>query len=290
MQVATGAKPRRLSTFGALPCGLAALLAGCGIAPGELSLGESPQDNHMPTFVSVNPCLDAMITEVADRDQILALSHYSAHPSSSSIPAKTAAKHAYTGGTAEEIIALGPDIVLASTFIAPATETALTHAGITVEKYDSPKSFEESREQLERIALISRQPYWSEQLSRNLEAPAPPSPSGMSALLWQPGQLVAGEATLVAENLGWAGFTNYAEERGLEQAAYLPLETILADPPDVLLIAGEERGQRHPLLASLDNTYVAEFSPQLIYCGGPTIDHARARLLEIRAEAERFVR
>lgn len=279
--------------LGAIGLSAAALLSACaGTGVEEKAAAKDAQaraSRSAPSFVSLNPCADAMITEVADRDQILALSHFSSYPNSSSIDPKTAAKHAATGGTAEEVIALAPDIVLASVFIAPATERALLNAGIKIEKFGNPATFEESRDQLERTALISRQPYWSEQLSRNLKPPDPPSPSGLTALLWQPGQIVAGEGTLVAENLRWAGFESYAEARGLDQADYITLETILADPPDVLLIAGDARGQRHPLLAQLDNTYVAEFGPELFYCGGPVLEKARARLTEIRGEAESFL-
>jgi len=267
---------------------LTAILAACSGAPSpEAAKAAGKADgNGKPTFVSLNPCTDAMLVEVAQPEQILAISHYSGDPASSSLPPEVAAEHMITGGTAEEVIALSPDIVLASTFIAPATQRALKRAGIRIETYDSPATFDESRDQLQQIALISRQPYWGDQLSRNVITSPPLTPTGLSALLWQPGQLVAGEASLVADHLEWAGFTNYASEQGLSQADYVTLEMMLASPPDVLLIAGDAPGQTHPLLDELTDTYVAEFSPQLIYCGGPVIDRAKARLQEIREQAQ----
>ncbi len=271
----------------------AATLAACSAAPlpevakaDGKALFEAARTGK-PTFVSLNPCTDAMLVEVAAPEQILALSHYSAIESASSIGAEIAEAHAITGGTAEEIIALSPDIVLASTFIAPATERALKRARIPVEKFGSPATFDESREQLQRVALISGQPYWGDQLSRNVITSPAHSQTGLTALLWQPGQLVAGEASLVAEHLRWAGFTNYAAEMGLSQADYVTLETVLANPPDVLLVAGDAPGQLHPLLEELPDTFVAEFAPNLMYCGGPVIDKAKARLTEIREQAQR---
>ena len=57
----------------------------------------------------------------------------------------------------------------------------------------------------------------------------------------------------------------------------------------MLLVAGDAPGQRHPLVANVyKGMMVAPFDPSLIYCGGPTIPKARARLRAIRAEAEKF--
>jgi iron complex transport system substrate-binding protein len=66
------------------------------------------------------------------------------------------------------------------------------------------------------------------------------------------------------------------------------LERVLADPPQLLLVAGDAPGQRHPVLAQASaRMVVAAFDPSLIYCGGPTILRARARLREVRAAVER---
>ena len=95
---------------------------------------------------------------------------------------------------------------------------------------------------------------------------------------------MAGEASLVSEHLRWAGFTNHASARGFGQASYVSLEALIADPPDIVLVAGDAAGQRHPMLAKLRETMVAPFDPKLLYCGGLTISRARQRLLEVREE------
>jgi iron complex transport system substrate-binding protein len=57
----------------------------------------------------------------------------------------------------------------------------------------------------------------------------------------------------------------------------------------VLLVAGDSPGQRHPLLETqFKAMQIADFDASLIYCGGPTIPKARARLRAIRAAAERM--
>ena len=112
---------------------------------------EPGADPASPTFVSLNPCLDAILVEVAEADQILAISHYSHQPGGSRLAPETASRFASTGGTAEEIIALAPDIVLASVFMPPATKAALERAGLRIESFDSPRTLEQSAAQIERI-------------------------------------------------------------------------------------------------------------------------------------------
>ena len=108
----------------------------------------------------------------------------------------------------------------------------------------------------------------------------------MSALLWQPGGIVAGRQSLVAQLLEQTGFANHAANEGLEQADYVALEQVLAAPPQVLLLAGSEVGQRHPVLDRLSQTQRADFDPALLYCGGPTIIRAAQRLRHIREKFE----
>lgn len=277
-RITTGLRSRRK---GALL--LALVLAGCAPAASA-----PPKDAAHPTIVSLNPCLDAILVEIAPPDQVLALSHYSRDPASSSIPAATAARYGVTGGTAEEVIAASPDLVLASIFLPQPTRSALERAGLRVETFGSPNSVAESAEQVREVARLAGRAGEGEALASRIAAPPPPAGPPIDALLWQEGEIVAGEQTLIAELLREAGFASDAARRGLGQAERVSLEAVLADPPRVLLVAGDAAGQRHPVLAGqLKATHIAALDPSLIYCGGPTIPKARARLAAIRAEAER---
>jgi len=261
---------------------LALLLAACApAAPAP------PKDPAHPTIVSLNPCLDAILVEIAPPDQVLALSHYSRDLASSSIPAETAARYSVTGGTAEEVIAAQPDLVLASIFLPQPTHAALEQAGLRVETFGSPTSIAESADQVRKVAALAGRADEGEALAARIAAAPPPPGPPVDALLWQPGEIVAGEQTLVAELLREAGFSSDAARRGLKQADRVSLEAVLADPPGVLLVAGDAAGQRHPLVQdTYKSMVVAPFDPSLIYCGGPTILKARARLAEIRARVE----
>ncbi len=261
----------------------AAVLASCAVpAPPD------PNANGAaPTFVSLNPCIDAMLVEIAASDQILALSHYSRDPGSSSMDPDVAAGFAYTGGTAEEVLALQPDIVLASSFIAPTTRTALERAGLRVETFGSPAAVPQSLAQIRELAALTGREAEGEALVERIsdalaQFPSVPADQSVTAMLWQPGQIVPGEATLVWEHFARFGLVNHAASMGLGQAGFVSLETVLANPPDLLLIAGDQPGQTHPLLSQLDQTFVARFEPNLFYCGGPSIIRAQERLTEIR--------
>ncbi|MEL6486666.1 MAG: ABC transporter substrate-binding protein [Pseudomonadota bacterium] len=244
------------------------------------------------TFVSLNPCLDAILVEVAEPEQILAISHYSHQPGGSRMEPGIAARFAFTGGTAEEIIALQPDIVLASTFLPPATKAALERAGLRIETFDSPKTLDQSAVQIERMAdLVGTDQPAKDVSAAMLSGPiytvmpdhidAEPGPDP-SVLLWQAGQIVAGQETLIAQLIKEAGFTNHVEALGLGQADHVTLEQVLTRPPDLLLVAGDSLGQQHPALSQLEGTRVHFFDPSLFYCGGPSVADARDDLFHLR--------
>ncbi|MEM7666625.1 MAG: ABC transporter substrate-binding protein [Pseudomonadota bacterium] len=267
---------------------IAALMAVCSLSACAPERAGPVATNNAPTFVSLNPCLDAILIEVAEAEQILALSHYSRDPSSSSIDVERARAFGVTGGTAEEVLALEPDIVLASSFIAPTTRTAFERLGLRVETFGSPATVEESLDQVRRMAELTGLEQAGDELAERI-ATAPEQPTGadFSALVWQPGQIVPGETTLISEHLRWAGLSSHSSANGLGQADFVSLETLLADPPDILLVAGDRPGQTHPLLDTQRGMMVADFDTSLLFCGGPTIPKARERLSKVRAEFER---
>src|SRR3546814_18423796 len=78
------------------------------------------------------------------------------------------------------------------------------------------------------------------------------------------------------------GFSSHSAELGMGQGDFLPLEVLLAHPPELLLIAGDARAQHHPALARLTQTRIERLDPSLLYCAGPTIIRTVTRLEQIR--------
>jgi len=264
---------------------LAALvLVACSGSPAP-SPAPREREAQAPTIVSLNPCTDAILADVADPAQILALSHYSRDPRGTSMDLARARRFPVTGGTVEEVLALEPDIVVASDFLPPATRAALTDLGLRVETVGIASSIAGSEAQVRRIAALAGHPERGEALvARIEEAVAANTRRGepVPAVLWQPGGIVPGQGTLVSAMMARAGFTNFSAAHGARQADYLPLETLLANPPRVLLVAGQERMQQHRALDALPGMRRESFAPNLLYCGGPTIVAAMTRLRALR--------
>ena len=105
------------------------------VALGACAAPPSARHAPRPTIVSLNPCTDAILAEVADPGQLLAISHYSHDPRATSMPLTQARRFRATGGTVEEVLALDPDVVVAGAFLPPATARAFERLGIRVETF-----------------------------------------------------------------------------------------------------------------------------------------------------------
>ena len=272
---------------------LLAALSGCG--PAALALterGGEPAGALRPTIVSLNPCSDAVLAEVAAPGQLLAISSYSHDPASSSMDPALARRFRSVSGSVEEIAALSPDVVVAGSMVSPATASALEQLGIRLVRLPIAHDIAASKAQVRNLAALSGQKAKGEAMVRRIEAAlakaAPPAGAApVEAIVWESGGIVAGDDTLIADILKRTGFANGAAARGLGQAQYLPLERMLASPPQVILESGDARSDEdrllsHPALASLKNTRRARLDPALLWCGGPTIVRAADRLAEVR--------
>ncbi|WP_338244160.1 ABC transporter substrate-binding protein [Aurantiacibacter hainanensis] len=266
-----------------LVSGLALLLAACS--------GQGPRSAaaERPSIVSLNPCADAILAEIAAPGQVLAISHYSHDPDASSMLADEAARFASTGGTAEEVLALAPDIVVADAFIQPATRSALEQAGIVVETLGIAGSLQDSLDQVAALGEATGNPERAAVLARKISDSWQAhewSGDPATALLWQQGGIVGGEGSLAHALMMQSGFASLSVARGLGQGAYLPLEEVLADPPRVVITAGDERAFDHPAMGFASDMAHQELDPNLLYCGGPTIPRALTRLAEIRRQVQ----
>ena len=248
-------------------------------------------------IVSINPCSDAILTEVASPGQLLAISHYSQDPRTSSMDLKVAGRFRATTGTIEEIVALRPDVVVSGKYIAPSTLAGLRRLGIKVELLDIPQTVEESEAQVRQLARLAGHADRGEAIVaqiRNALAKARPAGGAVpvSAVIWQSGGIVPGGNTLISDLLVRTGFVSLTAAKGMKQAEVLPLEALIADPPQVLLTAGDVHGEEdrmlsHPALRELNTTERQRLEPSLLYCGGPTIIRAAGRLAQIRQDFAR---
>lgn len=247
-------------------------------------------------IVSLNPCLDAILVDVADRGQIAAVSHYARDPYASSIAA-IAATLPITYESAEEVIALAPDLVMTSRHSALATRNALRRLGIQTALFDVPDSVVASLAQIRQVAALAGHADRGEALIARIDAalaaakPTDDTPL-IPAVLLQPNGFTVGSETLSDDVFRRTGFENSAARYGVGKSGNISLERLIADPPAVLF-AGEpdpstpgwaERILRHPAMRHVSQRVVrADFPQRLMYCGGGVLIETAAILANTRA-------
>ena len=260
------------------------LLAGCAPA-GEQQGGG---------IVSLNPCSDQLLLALVPPARITAISHYSQAAGATSVPLPLARRFRSTGGTAEEVIALAPDLVVATSYTPPATRAAFERAGLRTLYLDSPTTIADSKAQVAELAVAVGAAQQGAAINARIDravAEARWTGAAVPALLYISGDLASGAGTLLHEMMQLAGLRNAAADYGLVMTGTLPVETILAHPPALILrpdADGQTAAIRRRLLARTDApTREVAFPRELINCGGPTIPAALARLAAVRRQVTR---
>jgi len=274
------------------------LTIGAGLMLADAALA-APARAIPQRVVSLNPCLDQILVAVADRSQVAALSHYARDPQASSI-AEVAKRYPQTFESAEEVMMLRPDLVLASRHSAPATREALTRLGVVYEPFSVPNTVKASLAQITRIAALVGHPDRGAALIARIDAALaagvkPPGAKPVTVLVFQPRGFAAGDGTLMNEMLTRAGFVNVAPRYGIRQWGDVSLERLIADPPQ-LLLSGEtapgaptwaERIVNHPALAAIaGRLHRAVLPERLLYCGGPSLIETAGILAAARRSVE----
>jgi iron complex transport system substrate-binding protein len=213
-------------------------------------------------IVSLNLCTDQILVDLVGRERIAALSHLASDPALSAI-AEEARGLVTIRGTAEEVLARNPDLVLTIAGSTPATVSLLERLGNRVLAVPLANDFDAIRSITRTIAQAVGEVQRGEQLlasfDARLAAGAPADARRPSALVYQLNSLASGPGTLVDAMLTAAGFRNLARELQLGPAGRLPLETLVANPPDLVVLATAPDAfrtiaadnLRHPALAAV---------------------------------------
>ncbi len=257
-------------------------LAGCASAPPARTGG----------IVSTNPCSDQLLLALAP-DRVTAISHYSWEPGATSIPPRLAMRYHPTAGTAEEVIALKPDLVVASSFTSRATLDAYRRAGLKVLTLDSPTTIAASRDQIRSVAAAIGRPAAGDRLIAQIDhaiaAAAPRDARRPRTLLYISDNFANGGPTLLSEMIGLSGLGDASKDFGLASSGEVPIESVLNHPPRIVLDPdpyGRTASLRRRVLGLAGFQVVEETFPRrLINCGGPTIIPALKALADVRARA-----
>ncbi len=238
-------------------------------------------------IASLNPCLDSILVQVADPDQIIAISHYSHDPTATSIPLDIAQKYPAIMDTAEEVIALRPDLVLAGEHTSRATRNALARLNISVLLSAVPQTIAESQAQILEIGRAAGHPDRADLIANKIKAlySKPYTGKHIPALIRDNSGLVPGKNTLIDEVLSHTGFDNIATEYGVSWWGLVPLEILIAHPPAVLLTdtRASSRFMQHRGAQRLVHHINMQYFPRrLLNCAGPTLIEATVHLMSVR--------
>jgi iron complex transport system substrate-binding protein len=276
------AAPRRESLRRAL--GAALIIFGC------FDLQAAAAAN-LPRIASINLCTDQLLMTLADPPQILGLSPYARDPARSWAAAQ-ANSFPRLSGTAEDVLMLQPDVVVAGRFTKLATRELLKDKGIRVVEFDAARSLDDVKKQIRLMGEVTRHPdRASAEIDRldaaiahvrELAARKPYRVLAVSRRGW-----ISGGDSLTSSLLANAGLFNAAGDLGIKSGRFASLETIVDLKPDFILVSdgsgfAEDEGSAFLLHPALQRFYPAAkrivIPERLTVCGGPMLSEAMDRL------------
>lgn len=270
------------------------LMAGAGLLglAGPLPLPARAADPPQ-RVVSLNMCADQLLLALADPGQIAALSRY-ARDSRLNVLSDAAAAFPVAPPAAEAVLMLKPDLVLSGGFTPPATRDLLAGQGIRLAEIGSVETMAAARTQILETADVLGHPDRGAALVAEVDAAladarARVAGDGRSALYLQRRGFVSGTGTLVGDLLTRLGFASAASAFGVGSVGAVPLERLVAKPPDILVLGArnrvaEDQGTAllaHPALARVtDPERVVVFPEVLSICAGPVLPRAITTLAD----------
>jgi iron complex transport system substrate-binding protein len=254
---------------------------------GFARLPEAAPDRPM-RIVSINACTDQLLFALADRDQIAALTHYAAEDDFSIYTAEVKASGVpLIRGSAEEVLKLKPDLVLAGTFTRRATRELLTRHGVKLALFPPSNNVDETKAAIRQAAQLFGQQDRGETLIAGIDSALAAAPSlrgrNLSVLQLQRRGFVSGPDTLLGDLLRRLGVANAAARLGLKGVSRSSVEAALKVKADALVLfdpsaRAADQGAallRHPALADAYPPERRVILPgRLIVCGGPALPMA----------------
>lgn len=252
-----------------------------------LGLATAPATEIAPRrVVSLNLCADQYIMALADPGQITALTHNARDPEMS-YRARRAQRFPISRGSAEEVLALEPDLIIASPYQRHDTLALLKGRDVTFLDLPPAESWSQIVDQVRQLAKALGHPDRGEALLRRMEAEMV-APIGAPAhrpvvAYYQRRGYMTGTGTLVDEMMQRTGLTNLAAKLGKPALARVSLEEMVAARPDYLIVESATEAVADQGTEMLHHAAIADIPrislPQaLTVCGGPSYPEAIRRL------------
>lgn len=229
--------------------------------------------------MSMNQCADQIVLALLPPERITSVTWLTRDPLTSRM-AEAASHVGMNYGTAEEVLAQQPDLVVAGVYTTGHLKHMLRRLGVPVYEAATPETFEGIREVTRALGALLGAATKAEAMIANMDArlaEAAKAPTHLRVAAWDGGGYAPGAGTLYHEILVAAGAVNVAVEAGVNQFAEFDAEAVLVTAPDALvqgIATPDEPGQRrdaetHPLARRFyaDRTVAV---PQWAYVCGAT--------------------
>ncbi len=259
---------------------------------------------HIPQprrIVSLNLCTDQMLLDLVPRDRIVALSELVADPALSG-RVEQAKGLPLLRGHAEEVLTLAPDLVIAGEYSTPVTVDLLRRLGVRVVQIPLAFDFAGIRTAVRAVADAAGVSAEGEAMiarfDQRLAAAAAQVKSARSAepgaVVYHVNSLASGAGSLLDEIVRAAGYRNAAREMKLGPAGRLPLESLILEAPDVVVMATTADtyrttvadNLRHPAFRALiENRRTVQLPMPLWMCGTADVADAVEDLAAARVSA-----
>lgn len=249
-------------------------------------------------IVSINICGDLLALTLAPRERVASVTFLAADPDWSPA-ASLAAGVAINHGSAEEVLPLQPDLVLAGRYAARETIALLERLGYPVLELDIARSLDDARAQIRAAAAAMGVPEAGEAMIADLDArigalrPRVDGPRPL-AVVYGPNGYTLGPRSLSGALVALAGFDNLAARSGILGVGTLSMEALVLAAPDLVIM--ESAASHAPALATLmldhpalarlrQRAAVVEIPRPLWSCPGPWLADALERLAAARPAA-----
>ncbi len=287
MRSSRGRSPLRASVTGAYLS--LSLVAGISL------IASLPARAELPTVASINLCTDQLVLRVADPAQILSRSGLASDPAESMLAAE-AARYPQNYGSAEEVIQVGADVVLAGTLTSPFTRELLRRLGARLVEIEPEMSLDDTYRNLLTVGLAIDRAAEAELMVAGMRdrvaairarAPDP----ARNAVVVRPGGFTIGRETLANDLLELAGLRNDVAE--LDRWGSLSVEALLRASPEFVVITRYRMNEASLANAFLAHPALADFGAEQktlaiearqVACGAPaSLDAAEALVRQMAA-------
>ncbi len=232
--------------------------------------------------MSINLCADQLLLTLAEPQQIASLSWLAAETDDSAL-AQQAVHFPPNFGSAEELLGINPDLVLAGPYTANFAGGLAQRLGYEVLVVPPATSFAEVIANLRLLgSALHRQDYAEQVITdmqariEGLKALQPRTP--IATVFVRAGGFTVGKKSLANEVMQLAGLHNVAAAAGLDRWGSLSMEALLTSGADLMIVSNyrsdapslTNQTLAHPAFRILERRVKVRHVPaKLLACGGP---------------------